>query len=86
VLELDMKKNLDYVLDIATPENICYTEVEIEYPINYNEDNNITFKYSTCSVLKFLSKNINCTGVDDKMQFRFYVTEDPDIYIWGLGQ
>jgi len=86
VIDVKLKKSLDYVLGIASPSNVCYTEVELEYPINYNEDNNITFKYSTCSVLKFLAKNINCEGVDDKMQFKFYYTDNPDIYIYmGFG-
>jgi hypothetical protein len=86
VIGLDMKKNLDYVLGIATPENICYTEVELEYPVNYNEENNIVFNYAPCGYLRNLSKNVNCEGQDDKMQLKFYYTANPDIYIWGMVQ
>jgi hypothetical protein len=86
VIELDMKKNLDYVLGIATPENICYTEVELEYPINYKGDNNITFNYAPCGYVNVPTNNVNCEGSDDKMQYRYYYTKKPDIYIYrGFG-
>jgi hypothetical protein len=81
VVELDMKKNLDYVLGIATPVNICYTEVELEYPINYNEENNITFNYAPCGSVNVPYKNVNCEGGTDKMRYKYYYTGNPDIYI-----
>ena len=86
VIDVKLKKNLDYVLGIQKPDNVCYTEVTLEYPINYNEENNITFNYAPCGYCRILYKNINCEGADDKMQFKFYVTEDSDIYIYmGYG-
>jgi len=72
------------VLGIQKPEDVCYSEVELEYPINYNEENNITFKYAPCGFYRPLYKNINCEGTDDKMQYKFYYTYNPDIYIKGL--
>ncbi len=82
IIDVKLKKNLDYVLGIQKPDDVCYTEVEIEYPINYKEDNNINFNYAPCGYLRNLSKNVNCEGQDDKMQFKFYVTVDPNIYIY----
>jgi hypothetical protein len=81
VIDVKLKKNLDYVLGIQKPDDICYTEVELEYPINYKGDNNITFNYAPCGYVNVPYNNINCEGVNDKMQYKYYYTADPDIYI-----
>jgi len=84
--EIKMKNNRTYVLGIAKPENICYTEITIEYFLDHNKNNNITFKYAPCGFYRPLYKNINCEGTDDKMQYKFYYTDNPDIYIYiGFG-
>jgi len=82
VIDVKLKKSLDYVLGIATPSNVCYTEVELEYPINYNKDNNINFNYALCGYVSVPSKNVNCEGLNDKMQFKYYYSNKPEIYIY----
>ncbi|MGV6861100.1 MAG: hypothetical protein ACWA41_04980 [Putridiphycobacter sp.] len=82
VIDVKLKKNLDYVLGIQKPDDVCYTEVTIEYPVNYKEENDITFKYAPCGYLRNLSKNVNCEGSSDKMQLKFYYSDNPDIYIY----
>ncbi|MGV6861639.1 MAG: hypothetical protein ACWA41_07690, partial [Putridiphycobacter sp.] len=82
VIDVKLKKNLDYVLGIQKPDDVCYTEVEIEYPINYKEENNITFNYTSCGYVSTPSKNVNCEGIDDKMQFKFYYSNDSNIYLY----
>ena len=82
VIDVKLKKNLDYVLGIGTPSNVCYTEVELEYPINYKEDNTINFNYAPCGWVNVPTNNVNCEGENDKMQYRYYVTDNPDIYIY----
>jgi len=79
--EIKMKNNRTYVLGLAKPENICYTEITIEYFLDHNKNNNITFKYGPCGYLRNLSKNVNCEGSNDKMQLKFYYSDNPDIYI-----
>ncbi len=69
VLDVKLKKNLDYVLGIQKPDDVCYTEVEIEYPINYKEENNINFNYAPCAYLKFILNNANCNGTDDSITY-----------------
>jgi len=79
VIDLKLKKSLNYVLGITTPSNVCYTEVELEYPINYNKDNNINFNYAPCGYLKFILNNINCNGADDAITYtRFWVSNNED--------
>ncbi|MGV6861099.1 MAG: hypothetical protein ACWA41_04975 [Putridiphycobacter sp.] len=86
VIDVKLKKNLDYVLGIQKPDDVCYTEVTIEYPINYKEENNINFNYSPCGYVNLPSDNVNCEGSDDKMQYRYYYTESSDVYIYrGFG-
>ena len=45
-------------------------------------NNTFNFEYATCGELSIPSKNINCEGVDDKMQMKYYYTDNPDIYIY----
>jgi hypothetical protein len=80
--ELEMNSKYNYSLAFARPDNICYTEVPPEYYMDINETNTITFNYAPCGYLSIPSKNINCEGLDDKMQMKYYYTNDPDIYIY----
>ena len=86
VIDVKLKKNLDYVLGIGTPSNVCYTEVELEYPINYKEDNTINFNYAPCGYLNIKDININCEGSSDKFRYRYYYKNNPNIYTYnGFG-
>jgi len=82
VFDVKLNRNLDYVLGIQKPDNVCYTEITLEYPIEFNEDNTINFDYSPCGYLRPLEKNINCEGNTDEFRFKFHYSDDPDIYIY----
>ncbi|MGV6861122.1 MAG: hypothetical protein ACWA41_05090 [Putridiphycobacter sp.] len=77
VIDVKLKKNLDYVLGIQKPDDVCYTKVEIEYPIIFKEENNISFNYAPCGYLKFILNNVNCNSLDDSITYvRTWVTGD----------
>lgn len=80
--DLKMKKNRDYVLGIQEPDNVCYTEITIEHPINYNETNTINFNYTSCGNVIIPTNNINCEGINDTLRYKYYYTSNPDIYIY----
>ncbi len=82
VIDVKLKKNLDYVLGIQKPDDVCYTEVEIEYPINYKEENNITFNYASCGYINLQRTSINCEGSTDKFRYKYYYSDNPDVYIY----
>ncbi|MGV6861121.1 MAG: hypothetical protein ACWA41_05085 [Putridiphycobacter sp.] len=82
VIDVKLKKNLDYVLGIQKPDDVCYTEVTIEYPINYKEENDITFNYAPCGHVNVPTNNINCEGSDDTLRYKFFYTDNLDIYIY----
>jgi hypothetical protein len=82
VIDVKLKKSLDYVLGIGTPTNVCYTEVELEYPINYKADNNINFNYAPCGWVNVPTNNVNCEGNNDTLRYKFYYTKDLNVYIY----
>ncbi|MBD3636382.1 MAG: hypothetical protein HUJ25_03495 [Crocinitomicaceae bacterium] len=67
--ELKMKENRKYNLGIETPDNICYTEVSIQEPLTYGENNAVNFKYAACGYLKFILNNTNCFDSTDKIEY-----------------
>jgi hypothetical protein len=80
--ELEMNSKYNYSLAFARPDNICYTEVPPEYYMDINETNTITFNYAPCGNVIVPTNNINCEGQTDKMQYKYYYTDNPDIYIY----
>jgi hypothetical protein len=85
--DLRMHFNRTYDLGIQEPDNTCYTEVSIKYPLKDGQDNNITFNYAPCGYVNICFKNINCEGTNDKMQYKYYYTADPDVYLYrGFGK
>ena len=84
--DLKMKPNRRYYLGIQTPDNVCYTEITLQESLDREKNNTFNFEYAPCGELSIPSKNINCEGIDDKMQFKFYYTDNPDIYIEDLLQ
>ena len=81
VFDVKLNRNLDYVLGIQKPDNVCYTEITLEYPIEFNKDNTINFDYSPCGFVKIPTNNVNCEGGEDKMQYKYYYTDNSDIYM-----
>ncbi|MGV6860242.1 MAG: hypothetical protein ACWA41_00630 [Putridiphycobacter sp.] len=84
--DLKMHPNRTYDLGIETPENICYTDVTIKYHLDLNQNNVVNFNYASCGYVNVPYSNVNCEGDDDKMQYKYYYTDNPDIYIGGLRQ
>ena len=85
VFELKMKNNLNYVLGIAEPNTVCYQEITLEYPIQFNKSNTINFDYAPCGYFDIRTNNINCESTSDEHRFVFYYTDNPDIYIYIEG-
>ncbi|MGV6861120.1 MAG: hypothetical protein ACWA41_05080 [Putridiphycobacter sp.] len=84
--DIKMGSFKNYVVGIQKPDNICYTEVTIEEYLEHNKNNVINFNYAPCAYYDIRTNNINCEGDDDEFRFRFYYTDNPDIYIYrGFG-
>jgi len=79
--DLRMHFNRTYDLGIQKPDNICYTEVGIKYPLKDGQNNNITFNYAPCGWVKIYTNNINCEGSTDKLQYIYTYEKGYDIYI-----
>ena len=69
--ELKMKKNKDYMFDIEYLDDVCYLDLKTEDFLDHTSVVDINFNYAPCGYLRNLSKNVNCEGVDDKMQLKF---------------
>jgi hypothetical protein len=80
--ELEMNSKYNYSLAFARPDNICYTEVPPEYYMDINETNNITFNYAPCGYINLPRININCEGLNDKFRYKYFYSQDKDIYIY----
>jgi hypothetical protein len=52
--------------------------------LDHNSSISVDINYAPCGYVNVPYNNINCEGVDDKMQYKFYYTENTDIYIGGL--
>ncbi|MGV6860240.1 MAG: hypothetical protein ACWA41_00620 [Putridiphycobacter sp.] len=87
--DLKMHPNRTYDLGIETPENICYTDVTIKYHLDLNQNNVVNFKYAPCTYFDVSTNNVNCEGSTDKLWYKYYYTDNPDIYIYrgftGVG-
>jgi hypothetical protein len=85
-LTLKMKADYSYSLAFATPDNICFNDIPFEHLLNHNETNNVDFNYAACGYFDIRTNNVNCESIDDEVRFRFYYTDNPDIYIYrGFG-
>ena len=80
--ELKMKKNKDYMIDVEQLDNICYLDLRTDDFLDHSSTVDINFNYAPCGYVNVPYNNINCEGVNDKMQYKYYYTADPDIYIY----
>jgi hypothetical protein len=80
--DLKMKPNRKYDLGIQKPDNICYTEITLQERLDHEKNNTFNFKYGTCGYVNLPRTNSNCEGPDDKFRYKYYYTDNPDIYIY----
>jgi len=86
IAEIKMKNNRIYRLNILTPDDICYAEVNTRYILESMQNNDVIFKYAPCGYVIVPTNNVNCEGINDKMQYKYYIPSDLDIYIYrGFG-
>ena len=78
---LKMKSNYNYSLAFARPDDICYNNVPFEHFLNQNETNNLDFEYAACGYVSVPTNNVNCEGDDDKMQYKYYYSDDSEVYL-----
>ncbi len=80
----DVRKhfNRTYDLGIEEPENTCYSEVTIKYHLKNEQSDVVNFNYAPCGCLTLPRKNVNCEGPNDKMQLKYYYTNNPDVYFY----
>ncbi|PWH84758.1 hypothetical protein [Brumimicrobium oceani] len=82
---LKIKNNRKYVMGVSEPDNICYGGL-VQHYLDHEKNNLVVFDYLTCGKVIVPTNNINCEGVDDKMQYKYYYTENPEIYKYrGAG-
>ena len=77
---LKMKNSRRYILGVSQPDDICYGGL-VQYYLDHEESNLVNFDFLTCGNAIVPTSNINCEGGDDKMQYKYYYTDNPDIYI-----
>ena len=84
--ELKMKKNKDYMIDVEQLDNICYLDLRTDDFLDHSSTVDINFNYAPCGYTNICFKNINCEGANDKMQYKYYYTADPEVYLYrGFG-
>ena len=79
--DLKMKGNRKYILAVDQPDNICYGGVT-QYYLEHQKSNVVNFEYAKCGYVDIKSNNINCEGVNDQFRYKYYVSSNPDIYIY----
>jgi len=82
--DLKMKNNRKYILGVAQPDNICYGGV-VQYYLDHEKNNNVTFEYLKCGAANIHLENINCEGGTDVIKHVYYYTQNLDIYIYKGG-
>ena len=83
--DLKMHRNWVYVLSVSQPDNICYGSAVIHY-LDNESSNFVPIDYLKCGYLDIKSKNLNCENSSDEFRFRFFYTDNPDIYVYkGFG-
>jgi len=80
--DLRMHFNRTYDLGIQEPENICYTEVTIKYPLKDGQNNVVNFNYAPCGYVNLQRKSINCEGATDKFGYKYYYNDNPEVYYY----
>jgi hypothetical protein len=80
--DLKMKPNRKYDLGIQKPDNICYTEITLQERLDHEKNNTFNFEYGTCSSIIIPTNNANCEGFDDTLRYKYYYTDNTDIYIY----
>lgn len=84
VFDVKMKPSRGTVVNVSQPDNICYGS--ISQSLEHQVSNTVNFEYATCGMLDIKSNNINCEGTSDEFRFRYYYSDDPDVYIYtGFG-
>lgn len=83
--DLKMKNNRKYILGVSQPDNICYGGL-VQHYLDYEKNNNVNFEYLKCGLANIHRENVNCEGETDELRYKFYYTQNPDIYIYsGFG-
>jgi hypothetical protein len=82
--ELKMKPNRKHYLGIQTPDNVYYSEITLQENLDHGKNNTFNFEYVTSGLLDIKSNNINCEGTTDELRFKYYLTNNLDIYIMDL--
>ena len=80
--DLKMKNNRKYDLGIQTPDNVCYTEITLQERLDHEKNNTFNFNYAACGAFNLKYTNVNCTGNNDMFQLKYYVIDNPEIYIY----
>ncbi|MGV6861123.1 MAG: hypothetical protein ACWA41_05095 [Putridiphycobacter sp.] len=80
--DIKMGSFKNYVVGIQKPDNICYTEVTIEEYLEHNKNNVINFNYAPCGYVNVPTNNVNCEGPTDQFRYKYYYSDNPDIYIF----
>ncbi|MGV6860241.1 MAG: hypothetical protein ACWA41_00625 [Putridiphycobacter sp.] len=88
-LTIKMKAHYSYSLAFATPDNICYNDIPFEHLLDQNETNNVDFNYAPCGYVNVPTINVNCEGSTDKLWYKYYYSDNSDIYLYrgftGVG-
>ncbi|PWH84760.1 hypothetical protein [Brumimicrobium oceani] len=78
---LKMKNNRKYVMGVSQPDNICYGGL-VQHYLDHEKNNLVIFEYTHCGYLDIKSNNINCEDANDEFRYKYYVSSNPDIYIY----
>ncbi|PKR82060.1 hypothetical protein CW751_01610 [Brumimicrobium salinarum] len=78
---LKMKNNRKYVLGVSEPDNICYGGL-VQHYLEHEKNNLVDFEYLACGYINLPRVNTNCEGPNDKFRYKYYYTDDKDIYIY----
>ena len=83
--DLKMNKDWNYILNVEQPDNICYGGALAHY-LDNESNNVVNIDYLKCGYLDIKSNNLNCEDSSDEFRFRFYFSNNPDIYTYkGFG-
>jgi hypothetical protein len=78
---LKMKNSRRYILGVSEPDDICFGGLT-QYYLDHEESNAVNFEYLECGYINLPRINVNCEGSGDKFRYKYYYTDNPDIYIY----
>jgi hypothetical protein len=78
---LKMNRNRRYVMGVSEPDNICYGGL-VQHYLEHEKNNLVDFKYAECGYLDIKSNNVNCEDTNDEFRYKYFVSSNPDIYIY----